>query len=499
MDFRDPRKRKNNRIRLMIGYGLIAIFIGITSIILDAAANGYGIDTKTGQITENGLLFLDSKPGGAKIYLNDEDQNATTSARMVLNAGNYTIKLSKLGYRDWKRTINLPEHGIARYVYPFLFPTKLNPAPLKTYTTQPGLVTESLDRRWLLVQTSSAQAKALSFDVYDTNNVLKQPPAVDSIEIPASILTGIDAGAGTFTVVEWSTDNNHLLLQHNYSGGSEFIVVSRADPATSFNVNKTLNVAPTQVAMFDKKVDQLYLYDATLKTLRQANPGKQIIDPLVNNVLAFKVIDKNMFIYVTADAKPGQVTAHVWDNGKIYSINSFAAGNKYLIDAAQFQGHWYYALGSDAADRVNIYKDPLDNLRDPTIGKAIPMYALTVTGGTKVSFSANTRFVEVEAGQQFGVYDFETDTPYQYTITTPLAEPMEWMDGHRLIGVSGGNVVVMDYDSTNSQALMPTSLTEGAGMFSRDYNQMFTLASGDTGSSIQRIDMRAGIDLPKSP
>jgi hypothetical protein len=498
MDFLDPRKRKNSRLKLMVGYGLIAVFIGLGTIILDYAANGYGIDTKTGQITENGLLFLDSKPGGTEIWLNGQDQNAKTSSRMILNAGQYTIELKKDGYRDWKRTISLAEHGTSRYVYPFLFPTKLNPVSLKSYAAAPGLVTESPDRHWLLVQ-NSIDPKTLAFDVYDTNNVIKQPLSIDSIQIPASILTGAADSIGAFKEVEWSTDNDHLLMQHTYAGGTEFVVISRSDPATSFNVNKTFSVAPSQVAMFDKKVDQLYLYDSVNKTLRQADVGKQTITPLVSGALAFKVIDKNMFIYVTADAKPGQATAHVWDNGKAYTLSSFALGANYLIDAAQFQGHWYYALGSDASDRANIYKDPIDNLNNPTIGKAIPMVALDVNGGTKVSFSANARFVAVEAGQQFGVYDFETDTPYQYTLNAPLATPMEWMDGHRLIGNSGSNIVVTDYDSTNQQTLVPTLLSSSTGLFSRDYNQFFTLATGDTGFSFERVDMRAGTDLPKSP
>jgi hypothetical protein len=72
------------------------------------------------------------------------------------------------------------------------------------------------------------------------------------------------------------------------------------------------------------------------------------------------------------------------------------------------------------------------------------------------------------------------------------------MDGHRLIGTSNGNVFVMDYDSTNQHTLVPTATNIGA-FFSRDYNQMYTLApiAGTSNVSYERIDMRAGTDLPK--
>jgi hypothetical protein len=77
---------------------------------------------------------------------------------------------------------------------------------------------------------------------------------------------------------------------------------------------------------------------------------------------------------------------------------------------------------------------------------------------------------------------------------------MDWMDGHRLIGKFNGNVFVMDYDSTNQQTLVPTTTDLGA-VFSRDYNQMYTLAptAGSASVVLERVDMRAGADLPKNP
>src|SRR5260221_190217 len=101
MDFLDPKKRRAYHIRLIVGYILVAIVIGLGTIIIVYGANGYGINTKTGQIVQNGLLFVDSKPGGAEIYLNNADQHTTSSARLVLPAGNYTLTLKKPGYRDW--------------------------------------------------------------------------------------------------------------------------------------------------------------------------------------------------------------------------------------------------------------------------------------------------------------------------------------------------------------------------------------------------------------
>jgi hypothetical protein len=191
------------------------------------------------------------------------------------------------------------------------------------------------------------------------------------------------------------------------------------------------------------------------------------------------------------------VAARIWSAGTIYKLNEFSAGTKYLIDAAQFQGDFYYAAGSDTMDRINVYKNPLDSLKDPASAKALPMLALGISGAQKISFSDNARFIGVEDGQRFAVFDIETGDSYQYPITQPLADNMNWMDGHRLIGDSDGKVLVMDYDGTNKQLLTATSETFGA-LFSRDYKHMLSIAPAPDGSSVilQDVDMRAGTDLP---
>ena len=500
MDYLDPRQRRAYNIRLIVGYVLVAIVIGLATVIIVYGANGYGINTKTGQIVENGLVFADSDPGGAEIYLNGSDRQTTTPARLILPAGNYTLKLTKSGYRDWSRSFTLSEQSVARYVYPFLFPVKPLTTDLKTYAALPGLFTVSPNQQWLLVENNAVSAQAPVFDQYDTTTLDKTTPDVTQVAMPAGLLTDYSASS-KLTEVEWSTDNNNVLLEHTYSGGSEFVVFNRLHPDQSFNVNRLFNIAPTQVNLFNKKADQLYLYDQTAQTLRLGTVSDQTVGPVIlSHVLAYKPYAKDLITYVTDQNEPdGQVAARIWDSGQTYKLYEFSAGSYYLIDAAQFNGHFYYVAGSDTAARINIYQDPLNDIKNPQIGKALPMIALLDPGAQKIGFSNNARFVGVEDGQHFAVYDFETGQRYQYPLADPLADNMAWMDGHRFIGDSDGKVLVMDYDGTNQQVLTPTQFPAGA-LFSADYKHMLTLAPAADGSStvLQDVDMRAGTDLPKN-
>ncbi len=496
MDFLDPRKTRARKIQLIVGYVLVAIAIGLGTVILVYGTSGYGVNTKTGDIVQNGLLFVDSKPGGASIYLNNKSINSTTAARLVLPAANYNLKLAKTGYRDWQRSFQLNENTISRYVYPFLFPQKPVITPIKTFSSAPPLLTESPDHHWLLAQDPAA---AGIFDEYDTSNVAK--PVV-ALQVPAGILTDAGAAGSALKLVEWSTDNNNLLLQHSFAGGSEFVVFNRADPAKSFNVNKLFDINPTLVALRNKKADQLYIYQQDGGTLALGNVGNgTVAAAFLRHVLAFKPYGNDIVDYVTGEnVAAGQAQARIWNKDKSYPLYTFAAGTKYLLDTASYSGNDYYAAGSDTGGRVNVYKNPLDQLKNPSIGKALPSFFLKADGATKVSFSDNARFVALQGGQNFGVYDFETGDRYEYTLKPPLDGPLQWMDGHRLISSSSNQIFVTDYDSTNQQTLAPTSTALG-GYFSNDYNQLYTIAPVANSSSItlEHIDMRAGVDLPKNP
>jgi hypothetical protein len=497
MDFLDPRKRRKHKIRLIIGYALTAVAIVLAAVVLYFGATGLGIDTKTGEIIQNGLLFVDSHPGGAEIYLNNKNINAATASRLVLPAGSYDLAIKKAGYRDWSRKFVLDQSSVARFVYPFLFPAKPFTATLKSYTSTPAIFTQSLDRHWLLVEEPSITPGGVVFDEYDANNWVQPPTA---LTLPAGLLTDA-APSDTLKTVEWSSDNNHLLLQHDYSGGTEFIVFSRTDPTTSVNLNKLFDINPTQVVLRDKKPDQFYLYDQKSQTLAPASLGSaKVAAPVLRHVLAFKSYGANTISYMTASNMPaGKVQARFWNGNKSYALGVVNAGSTYLLDIAQFQSHTYYVAGSNTTNMTLIYQDPLSGIQDPSVGRAVPLFALRNPGSNKVSFSANARFVAVQSGSNFATYDFEQKDGYQYSLKGQIAAPLLWMDGHRMIGSVDGSAFVTDYDGTNQQTISATATVEGA-LFNRDYFQMFTLVPSTNGSvKLQRLDMRAGVDLPKNP
>ncbi len=496
MDFLDPSKKGMRRLRLLISYAVMLSVVTVGTIVLVYAAYGYGINTKTGDVVKNGLLFVDSQPGGAEIFLNGNDTKSSTSARMVLPAGGYDLLLKRDGYRPWQRQLDLKQHSIERFVYPFLWPSQLAPQTVQAYPSNPHLITQSPDRRWLLVENTNPDPTILSFDQFDTSRpeVPKQ-----TVNFPAALFTSYNHATSAFAEIAWASDNRHLLIAHTFPGGREFVILDRTSPGSSVNINVYANISPAQVGLRNKKSDQFYTLDQAGGSLQQLNLATKALTPILSGVLAYKSLGDDLIIYATATNQPaGQVSINIWDRSNGYRLQAVPASERYLIDAVQFQGHWYYAAGAAGADRLNIYRDPLDTLRDPAKKSALVTASLDLANAQNVSFSNNARFIGVQAGQLFNSYDLEATTKYVYTVDKPLVGPMKWMDGHRWIGQTQGNAVVIDYDGTNQQLLVPSILPAG-GFFDRDYKQMLLLSGTNDGPvvSLQKVPLRAGADLPK--
>ncbi len=492
MDFLDPRKRRARRIRLLISYFVMSAAVLVGTTVLVYSAYGYSFNTKSGDITQNGLLFVDSKPSGAQIYLNGKILNQASGARLNLPNGSYNLRLAKAGYNDWQRPFVLKPHSIVRFVYPLLLPKTPVVSSLQVYGAPPGLISQSPDHHWLVVQPPPASA-ALSLDIYDAT-ALDQPKQV--LGFPTGLFTNL-AGGG-LREVEWSSDNRHLLVAHDTGRSSEFVLLDRISPADSVNLNDFFGVAPSQVALRDKKFNQFYLFDQTAQTIRTANlndrsPG----GVLISHALSFKSYGPDLITYATDRNEPaGKTMIKLANRGKSYNLMEVARAPVYLMDAAQFQGHWYYAIGSSAQSRLNIYKDPLNNLANQAIARAVPLLYLELASPQSVSFSTNDRFIGAQGAAGFATYDIETDSKYSYSLQLPLSGPLSWLDGHRYVGLSQGNILVVDYDGTNPQ-LVGASLLNTGGYLDPGSSHLFAPTSRD-GSTVelQSIDLRAGPDLP---
>jgi hypothetical protein len=474
MEFLDPRYQKHHLIRLIIGYILVGTALFLATTILVYHALGFGV--KDGEVIQNGLIFVSSRPEEADVYVNGQKRNERTNARLLMEAGQYSFEIRRDGYRTWKRAINVEGGSVVRFDYPALFPSKLITSDVHTYDAQPALATASPDRRWLMVQSPAALA---TFDVYDMNN---PEQAAEQVLIPDATIKLRD-GLHRWKVAEWSNDNRRVLLRHTteIDGklAAEYILLDRETPSESVNLSETLGENPDEISLRDKKFDQYYLYNKAKRTVMTASLDNPTPKPYLEAVLGFKSHGDNVMLYATnKGASNGSALIKLREGDSTYTIRQVDAADRYMLDLARYDGAWYVAAGSPAENRTYVYKNPAQRLVDKPKDPLVPVQVLKAGGATNVSFSSNTRFIAVQGGQQIAVYDAETDRGYSYKLDAAIEAPQEnmmWMDGHRLMTVVEGKVRVLDFDNANKQTLSAAS-SAYQPFFDRDYEFMYTLA-----------------------
>ncbi len=92
--------------RRIIYLSFIAAFLIITPIII-IYTSGYRYNFKRGTLEKTGIIYLESTPRSAKIYLNGVYRDNTPARFTNLLPDKYSVEISKDGYYPWHKTIEV--------------------------------------------------------------------------------------------------------------------------------------------------------------------------------------------------------------------------------------------------------------------------------------------------------------------------------------------------------------------------------------------------------
>lgn len=468
MDFLDPKKLHAHRVRLLVGYGLVVIAMLLALIILLYQAYGFGVNN--GQIVQNGLAFFSSHPSGATVSI-DGASRGQTDNRLELPAGSYDVTLSKPGYSSWQRKVAIIGGEVERFYYPFLFPANLVTKTSASFAKAPALATESPNNRWIITQQPDS---LLNFTLYDVSS-----PSVASstLTIPANILTASNAKQ-SLQVVEWSTDNRHVLLKHVYGKSYEYILLDIVNPAKSLNLNAALGTSPSELTLANKAYNSYFVYDSDTHTLSTASLGSQHLAPLLKNVADYVTYNGSVLYVQTGQDNDGNSEVLLYQNGESYPIQRVKFGDTYLLDITQFNGNWFVVAGARSVGEINVYENPVTNLSNYPSRPLQPVTVLRIKDADYEKFSPNAQYLAVESGNNFVMYDVAYHEVYNFTLADKLEKPQthgQWMTNGQFCYVSEGQLVVFEFDGTNVHHLMAAS-PDYEPFFDTNYNYAYTLA-----------------------
>lgn len=484
MEFNDPIKRRQHNRLLVVGYVLTGIaLILATYLFYNIGLRGYVVNNKTGDVLQNGLMFVAATPSDAAISL-DGVEKSKGEARFNIPAGKYKLKIDLNGYKSWENEVQIDPSGLDRIVYPRLFPSVPESTKVSELSDMPVMYSQSPDRKRVVAQLADGS-------LYLTD--LGSATGFLNITLPAGVSsTTTKPGLSTFHAQEWSSDNRHLLVSHELDSGSlEFIIIDIESPDKSLNINQQfLGQNISSVVLRDKKFDKYYLYDSSSGLLSKTD-GKAVTS-ISKNVVSFKPYKDNTLLYVTRlDDKSSTVDLHFLVDDRNVVLRKLPVSDKYLLDIADFEGKLYVVAGGDKDGRNYIYKDIMAS-SSSGFTTASPHRVLIIDKPTSVAFSTNARFISVQSGSKLAIFDSETED--QFSFDRPAdwtgANQGKWMDGYRFVQVDEtGNVHVLDFDNTNSQIIYKFSPGTQV-FFDPDYEAMFGFLLNGTTGQFTKVSLR---------
>lgn len=502
MDFLDPKRERRQHIFLLTGYALIGLAIAIASLLLLYQTDGYCVDKK-GAVDRCGLVFVSSQPSGALVTIDGKKQQPRTNTKFNMRSGSYLFNVSQTGYMAWQRQIEVNGGDVQRFDYPLLIPEKLQTSTISTVATKPSQVTQSPDKRWLLLFDAAAQTP--TFRELDLRKTTSQ--SATALSMPADVFTAPSSTTETpsvWEVVEWSSDNRHMLLKHTYAAPAaadssqtnnqqEYLVFDRQTPQETRNITRELALGQSErLSLFNKKPTAFYAYNPETKTLRTlALNGGAPTNTELPNVEAYKTDGADSILYVTSVPPSGKTTigkvSVVLQRGEQVRVlrQLQVSQDGYLLDMARYDGDWYVLVAAKNAKGAYVYKNPIDQQLETPSSFPAPFRFLRLDKPGYASFSATAQFVAMQQGQQFVVYNFDSGDTYRFSAANVSDIPQtyfQWMDGNRLATVSGGKVTFIEYDNLNPRTLTETDAQSGF-YFSPDFRRLLTLKTQASGTT----------------
>ncbi len=471
MDYLDPEKKRIHRIQLFIGYGLFAIVIAFGTVILAYLANGYYLDRDTGSVIQNGLVFVDSRPGGADVFVNEQKQQGKTDSRLVIPSGEYDIAVRKEGYREWNRSLTLEGGSLRKLTYARLIPESLSTANSTSFRSQPIFASQSINKKWLVLSHAD---EPLNLTLL---NLDSQTIPSGSIVLPASLVT---EPGGVIEVVEWSDNNRVFLASYTTPTSVEYLTIDREIPENSTNVSRVLGLATAEITLLDRNDSSFFVFNSPTQQLFTASIGSGIsTSPIVDKkLLSYKTFTNDWLLYVVESGEEGLVDVRFKRGDKDILLKQLKTDKEYLLELAKLGNAPIMGISSPTENRAIVYNDPEKFINEnPEVKIPVATTVLRVPGIQGLTISSDSSIIMGYGQDNFASHEFEADRSYNFAFEGAIDpnQELRWMDGQHLLYSSGGIQRLIDFDGSNSYDLV-ASIPSLGSFYTNSIERMFAFA-----------------------
>lgn len=473
----NANKRRRRVAMRFFTYGAMAVATVIGVIICIGWAMGYRFDLQNG-LSQVALLQFNTFPTGASVDVNDERLTARTPTRSNVKTGETTVRMSRSGYRDWRKTVAALPSTVRWLDYVRLVPQNVRTESVHTFAAVDDML-ESPDRKWTFVLTDKETGAMTLIDLGNPEDL-----KFDDVQLSSDQVSSGDNQE--YKLLEWDNASRYILIEHRYGDDRvEHLEYDRQDKVTR-NLTRDFGMDLSQPHFSGTNGNVIFALTGT--DLRKIDYGnKSISAPLASNVTDYVLYSNSRIAFVSRTQTDDKITqtVSIYDDGQIKEIKHYDDDGKTLIDFSRVNDVDYLAVAR--GETVAIYPDPLDNNGSGPDEVSDEVAYLSSPGGIDwMEMSRNGRFVLAGQGHKVVTYDIETAENYSFELSRE-GEP-EWLDDYHLLDIRDNAVTMVEFDGQNAEHIVSGHLP---AFLSNNGEYLFSLDDISGGVVLQRSSMLA--------
>jgi hypothetical protein len=485
--FRRPSKKQQLVRRAIVSVVMVlAVLVIVTGTILFVL--GYRLDSDKGRLEQTALLQFDSTPSGAYITIDGKVVGSRTAAKQSVVAGSHSFIVSRDGYEQWAKSLDVKAGTLEWLDYIRLVPKNLKTETVASYSSVYG-EKASPDFKWLIVQE---KADTPTFKLVDLR---AQDVKSTTLTLPSNIYTDA-ATVGvqhTFTLDQWDAGGRYVLLRHDYSDKTEWIVLDTQDMATSVSITKLLSISLSSVRFSGTSGNILYGLTSDNVIRKLDLSAATISRGLVTNVKSFDLFETNIITYVGIDpSDAAKQVAGVYREGDesphvLRTVDSLDTALS--IDATRYFSDDFVAITEGLKVTVLKGKYPNSSSDGAASLKTYADFAVT-SPVDQLSFSPDGDYLLIRSGTNFVSYEVEYKRVTNATIETSEtgSHPLNWLDEAYVWAIYDGHVSIREFDGTNVHVINAAEPSFDVTL-SQNGRYLYSITKSGETYQLQRVKM----------
>lgn len=456
------RRKRLRTIKLVITEIIMVIAVIVTVILLTLVAMGYNVNRK-GEVGQQGLVQVNSRPTGATINIDGEDLLSRTNASKLLSSGSHHIKLSKNNYDSWEKTVTIESGRLLMLDYPRLFRQGRVPEQVRNYEGVTLSFFEPAPNHDSIIYAEQGEKIWNWLDI-------RGDGAVDTELDFSEILAGLEVEK-----VDWNGDNDKVLvIARDAKNHSEWLVLNLRELKNSLNLTQELKLDFTKMVFATNSGDKIVSLSGDGDLRMIAVNEQKISQNIASKVVDFAINGDDLF-YVTQD----KVVYLYNESIGTIKIAEFPLEQSVKVNSFDYLGQKYLSLTADA--KLTVYRGDYPNNERGLEAMTVVQEAELEMVPDVIRTEADGELLVAKNGRKVAVFDAEINKLSQFELK---GEQLFFIDFYLMGTITEDNkLVICDFDGTNERELTRAS---GTALITKNGKWMYYLLAENGNTGIYR-------------